>query len=166
MVAMDISGFTMEMMNMIPLLYKVCFSTEKRVKDPLPATQMQVLIFLSSFSPLNMKQISECLKISKQQLTKVVDALVDKQLVTRKEGERNRRHIFINVTSKGLSLANEMLARRGEMITEILGSIPLEKRHILTEGLLIFKEALLAYNAKHADTLLEMLETSRGEIAR
>ncbi|MDO5349770.1 MAG: MarR family transcriptional regulator [Lachnospiraceae bacterium] len=72
----------------------------------------QVLLELnehSSDSPaFTMSYLADCLRITKQQLTKLVNDLEDKQLVRRIHDTANRRQVYISITPEGRQLLNSL----------------------------------------------------------
>ncbi|MDO4330306.1 MAG: MarR family transcriptional regulator [Lachnospiraceae bacterium] len=72
----------------------------------------QVLLELnehSSDSPaFTMSDLADCLRITKQQLTKLVNDLEDKQLVRRIHDTANRRQVYISITPEGRQLLNSL----------------------------------------------------------
>ena len=72
----------------------------------LPATQLQALFILNVNHPLRMSVLARKLAVSKQQLTKIADALVAAGYVTRTGDEKNRRIILLNLTPEGRTLVS------------------------------------------------------------
>ena len=97
---MDTQAVTKEMMGTFPLLFKLVFQP-CGCDTPLPTTQMQALLLLSLQGPMNMTQLASRLMISKQQLTKIAEALVEKELIERVGHTANRRVIFLSLTAQG-----------------------------------------------------------------
>lgn len=66
----------------------------------LPSTQLQALFVLNVTPPLSMSVLARKLAISKQQLTKIADALVARGCVSRSSDEKNRRVILLSLTEE------------------------------------------------------------------
>jgi DNA-binding MarR family transcriptional regulator len=56
-------------------------------------------------SPANMNELARVLNVSHSRVTRIMDNLVNKQLVTRKPSEDDRRCWFALITEKGTKLA-------------------------------------------------------------
>ena len=75
------------------------------IKDiPLSMTQLTCLYIIHHSDGLSMSELASDLNMSNQQLTKVVDALVDFEMVERVCDENNRRKFYANITPKGREL--------------------------------------------------------------
>ena len=61
-----------------------------------------------------MTQLASRLAVSKQQLTKIVDCLVKKELVQRMGSSQNRRLVLLELTDQGKQLINQILAKQAE----------------------------------------------------
>lgn len=68
---------------------------------PISMTQLTCLNIIASQEKLTMTELAENLNMSNQQLTKVVDALVDLKLAERAYDDTNRRKIYAVATPEG-----------------------------------------------------------------
>ncbi len=80
---------------------ELCFSTD------LTVTQLYTMTALSETDCMNMTQLASQLYISKQQLTKIVDALVEKGFVHRFGDPNNRRVVLVSLTESGQKLMRQ-----------------------------------------------------------
>lgn len=76
---------------------------EQKALSNLSPTQAQAVRILESHDLLSMTHLSNEMDISKQQLTKVVNTLVEKGYVERVEDKTNRRLVLIRLTMYGRS---------------------------------------------------------------
>ena len=92
-----------ETLQLLPLLFRQIFQTSKRAVLPqLPPTQLQALMLLErEGKPACMTWLAEELCVSRQQFTKVANALVDKGFVAREPSSENRRMILLTITPEG-----------------------------------------------------------------
>ena len=95
-------------------LVKTAGSIENKVKKALKPfgithTQLNILSVLQhSFpQPLSAKAIKERLIVLSPDLTRLIDRLVKKELVTRKTCETNRRSIDVMISPKGAEVYKE-----------------------------------------------------------
>ena len=70
--------------------------------------------------PITMTQFAEVMGITKQQLTKLVNDLEEKQYVVRSHNKENRRQVYIEITDRGVQHLEKML---GEIVHEILSTL-------------------------------------------
>lgn len=72
------------------------------IKDiPISLTQLTCIYIIAQRDELSMSELADDLCMSNQQLTKVVDALEEYELVERFCDPQNRRKFFAKVTEKG-----------------------------------------------------------------
>lgn len=98
-----------EILSLNPLFRKIFFRPMKT--SPIPGitpTQMHAIFALATHNNLNMTQLSEELSVSKQQLTKIIDVLFEKDYVQRFSDEKNRRLVLLRLTDSGYHFIDEM----------------------------------------------------------
>ena len=79
------------------------------IKDiPLSMTQLTCLYIIKHSDGLSMSELAFDLNMSNQQLTKVVDALVEFEMVERVCDEKNRRKFYANITPKGREMLESL----------------------------------------------------------
>lgn len=109
----DISAQTvlMEVLSLNPLFHRTIIRPMEtcRIVDLTP-TQMRTLYSLAVHDHIPMGSLAEHLDISKQQLTKVIDILVEKGYVERVVNAANRRQVVVQLSAKGATLVDNVLA--------------------------------------------------------
>ncbi len=91
-----------------PKLRKV-FRNLMSIKNiPISLTQLTCLNVIDKQDQLTMSALAEELSMSNQQLTKVVDALVEFDMVERVYDTNNRRKIYAKITTKGKQLLTDL----------------------------------------------------------
>ncbi len=98
--------FTFHFFNMA----KTLFRHENQVRANSLAFQaiLELSQLEGSSQPISMSDLADQLRIPKQQLTKLVNDLEEKQLVTRVHNKTNRRKVHISITPSGQSLLAEL----------------------------------------------------------
>lgn len=96
--------------------------------DTLTHLQIQALYLMRDVGPLAMHQISSRLRMSKQHLTRFVDALVKKGLLERFQKENNRRTVYIRITEDGLKALDEYILYATDVITDMMEKLDDEDR--------------------------------------
>lgn len=114
-----------------PLLKKLFIRPlETKVANEVSPTQMLVLFTLRLRGEMNMTQLAKELSVSKQQLTKIVDGLVEKRFAGRRRAEENRRQILITLTTQGQDFFHQM---KSEMTEALLPQFELLSQKDLKE---------------------------------
>ena len=87
----------------------------RQTKVPVPLNQFGVLMVVLTEETVSITEISHILKISKQQMTTVIDKLVKNGLVQKQPDINDRRRCVISLTSAGkkvLDDQNEIVRKR------------------------------------------------------
>lgn len=89
-------------------VFRSCVSHEemlRRVIAMAPAdftrTEMNIMVMLNAVGPLAMTPLSECLAVSKEQVSRAVKPLVKRGYVERRRSEKNRRVVTVRLTEEG-----------------------------------------------------------------
>ena len=93
-------------------------------------------------STLKMNELSKAAGVDTSTMTRMVDQLVDKGLVTRKTGEKDRRQVQIGLTITGKKLRQELAAALDNFYKDSLDQIPEKDREAIIESLLKVNEAI------------------------
>ena len=99
-------------------------------------------VYLHGASPV--RKIAWGLEVSLSAASQLVDRLVKKCLVTRRENESDRRLTEVELTSAGTQVVKQMRKRRSEWFALIVQSMPRSKRQAFTEGVEGFLKVALA----------------------
>jgi len=107
---------------------------------PISMTQLTCLNIIAKKEKFTMSELADDLNMSNQQLTKVVDALVDLQLAERVNDDKNRRKIYAKTTEKG----NEVLSSLKNEVDKKLGAY-LNKREVDIDNVYASLQFLASY---------------------
>lgn len=72
----------------------------------------------------NIKKLAEYMNLSSSRLTRIIDKLVDKDFVSRKEGIEDRRIFIVDLTPKGKPFAKKLFEDYLTLHEEIFSTIP------------------------------------------
>lgn len=75
-------------------------------------------------TPVNMNELSKVLNVSHSRVTRIMDNLVSKKLVTRRPSEEDRRCWFAIITDKGKKLAENSQQTVVDQQKKIIGRLP------------------------------------------
>lgn len=78
----------------------------RQTSVPIPLNQFGVLCVLESEKHASISDISHRLKISKQQMTTIIEKLVAANLIEKKPDEHDRRRSIITLTNDGHAIIN------------------------------------------------------------
>lgn len=97
--------------------------------ESLTHLQIQSLFLLNDLGPLAMHEISDKLHMSKQHLTRFVDALVKKGLLMRFQKDNNRRTVYICVTEEGKRALTSYVSFAISTVAEYVDSLSEEDKN-------------------------------------
>lgn len=101
-------------------LAKNQYQQQNMVKANTLAYQTLVALGNLAGQSLTMSVLAEHLDITKQQLTKLVNDLEEKQLVERRHDGKNRRLVYIRITDQGSSMLKELKERMLESTVDAM----------------------------------------------
>lgn len=131
-----------EFLTVLPILHRYIFMQSGGCKSPIPASQMLALLSLNLFPCSSMTQLATRLMVSKQQLTKIVDSLVEKNMVRRMSSEENRRLVLLELTDKGTEVIEKMQTYQAEKASRLFSQITEEERLNLIQSLELIRRIL------------------------
>lgn len=92
----------------------------------------RVLYFVSRNPGMTVAGLLELLRITKQSLNRVLKELLDKNYVTQREGEADRRQRLLYVTDAGAALAHELAVLQSQRINRALAQCaPAAREHVV-----------------------------------
>ena len=141
-----ISQMTDLAFNLYPTIRKSFRSLVALKSLPLSTTQLACLNTIDTLQRCTMSALAKKLQMSNQQLTKVVDALVDMGAVERSCNEKNRRQILVYASEKGKKLLLDLRAEVTKKLTILGESLPSNESQALFDSILN-----LLYNLKNLD---------------
>ncbi len=87
------------------------------------AAQGYALLAFPEESSVSMNELSQTMGLANSTMTRMVDQLVAKGLVLRRQGEEDRRVVQVALTAKGQRLQRTLEEARRELLRQILGDI-------------------------------------------
>lgn len=112
------------------------FNNFTDIKDKeLTKTQLRILIILSSTKNLSMSQLADHLCISKEQATRAIAPLIQRNLVFRNTHDTNRRQLDIGLTNSGIALLTELKQEYLKNLETSFKTLTEEEKTLFTESL-------------------------------
>ena len=102
-----------EVLHLTPLLRHNIFRPMERCGSRMGPNQQVILGLLKERGPQTMAQLGRALSVCRQQMTWHIDELLRKGLVTRTQGEKDRRTVVIQLTPQGGQVLD---SREAEMV--------------------------------------------------
>ncbi|HHY45946.1 MAG TPA: MarR family transcriptional regulator [Firmicutes bacterium] len=89
----------------------------------------------------SVSELAAALELDLSTVSRVADGLVRRGLLKRETDPWDRRRSALFLTNTGRELVEAINQGMNEYVREILNQIPMEKRHVVLEGLDLFVEA-------------------------
>jgi DNA-binding MarR family transcriptional regulator len=105
-------------------------------------SQCYTLDTLGEHGEMSMVQLARKMFLDKSTMTRVVDGLIERELVARRFDENDRRVIYVTLTAAGRKLLAGIRAQQLNSLRQILERIPISERQKLLAGLEIFSYAV------------------------
>lgn len=96
---------------------------------------MQCLQYIYLHGPCSMRRIAEGLSVSVPASSQLVDRLTHRDLVTRHEGEQDRRLTRVELTDAGRKVVKQARSERGEWFKQVCSRLSNDRKSALVEGL-------------------------------
>lgn len=114
-------------------------------KLPISPLQMHALFFVRENDKTTMTNLSDCFGVALPTTTKLVEKLVNVQLIERFPDPKDRRIIHLTLTKKGQKMLHDMIEQMNKPLRKLLAKIPekdLAQLNRITNELLLKVEEL------------------------
>ena len=111
------------------------------IETSVTLTQFRMLVVLDGHGPSSLNHLADRLDVSPSTAARMVDRLIERRIVRRRENKANRREVVIDLTSEGQRIVDEVTGRRRASIESIVLAMPTRRRADLVEALQAFSEA-------------------------
>ncbi len=118
-------------------LLQNCQEKEHRLADQLNLTvsEFRTLRYFRKDTSLNIKELAMRIRLSGSRLTRILDGLEKKNLLTRSIDIHDRRSIIVSLTSSGVAIVSTLEKKFIEIHEEILKGIPLSQQDSIIKRL-------------------------------
>ncbi len=107
---------------------------------PISLTQLVALQTISNQDNITMSKLADTLEMSNQQLTKIVDALVEYELATRTTDPNNRRQSLVSMSTKGNKMLSQLEYELTKKLSILFAKMPVSELDRLYNSLLVIEE--------------------------
>lgn len=129
--------------NLITRLQVVLSEIDYAQKACLQAGKMECQLLNHLYlvkTPVNMNELAKVLGVSHSRVTRIMDNLVSKKLVTRRPSEEDRRCWFAIITDKGKKLAENSQQTVVDQQKKIISMIPAKEVDNVFKALKLYVE--------------------------
>jgi DNA-binding MarR family transcriptional regulator len=132
-----------EILKCLPIIHEKFIRSIERSEDGI-FTQLQskAMAIIASCGPLPMHEIASRMDMSKQQLTRFIDTLVQRGMLHRFNKQRDRRTIYIEATPEGREALEEHCRRTESKHLEIVMKLSPKEQEALYRAASEFRRML------------------------
>lgn len=123
------------------LLVGISARSIAEVDDSITIPQFRTLVILSSRGSMNLATLAGVLDVQPSTVGRMVDRLVNADLVLRQQHPSSRRELMVKLTPRGQRLVRKVTARRRDELARVVDRMPLRERHGLVRALTAFTAA-------------------------
>lgn len=123
------------------LLVAVSARSLASVEEALTLPQFRMLVALHTRGPLSLSTLAGELGVQPSTAMRMIDRLVNADMVTRGSSPSDRRTSIISLTAKGSATVAQATERRRQEIARIVAAMPATHRRGLVKALQAFTDA-------------------------
>jgi len=90
---------------------------------------------IAQLGPSTLKSIGRAIHLSPSTVVGIVDRLEVKELVRRERDKRDRRNVYVTITTKGQALVDDAPSALPQGFTSALSALPEDDQHTLVVAL-------------------------------
>jgi DNA-binding MarR family transcriptional regulator len=132
-----------QLIEIIPAVMRIIRNEMQVQRSPdLTVVQFRALRLISRRSDTSLSEVAVHLGLTLPSTSKMIDGLVNRELVTRRSSETDRRCIVLEVTEKGDGLLKTAANRTQKRLSEMLAVINHEDLAIILKSMQILQQSL------------------------
>ena len=132
-----------QLLQLAPLFGREVYGGGPRERCGLSLCQLQALGWLQREPGMNMTALADRLGISRQQLSRTADLLVERGLIERYPHPNNRREILLRPSPQAYQLRDALTAALADRLSERLDALSATDLRRLEEGCSLMRRVLM-----------------------
>ncbi len=126
----DIQRLTYDLVRYYAVCDRVC--TEEL---NVTASQGYILLAMPETGSISMNDLSAAMRLANSTMTRMVEGLVQKEMLSREPDPDDRRVVRVRLTGKGLDVRTSLKAALQDLFSQVLQIIPEEERSTILHSL-------------------------------
>ncbi len=123
-------------LEVVPLVMRtIRAELRKHGSAELSVAQFRTLAYLNQRPGASLSELADQIGLSLPSMSKLVDGLVARELVTRREDTADRRRVVLCLTEYGQATVRKSLAATQAYLALLLGRLPEEHRSTVTQAM-------------------------------
>ena len=114
----------LEILEVVPSIMRAIRSEMRNRRTPdLSVPQFRVLTFLNRHPGASLSEVAEHIGLTPPSMSKIIDGLVARRLITRQEAEDDRRRVHLALTELGKTLLEAAYQDTRARLTEMIAGL-------------------------------------------
>jgi DNA-binding MarR family transcriptional regulator len=135
-----------EVLDVIPLMMHVIRTEMRSQRSPdLTVPQFRALLFLSRSPGCSLFSLAEHLGLTSPTVCKMVDGLVQNNLVNRESSAADRRKVILSLTARGRASLEKARIGAQARLAAILSPLGQEERYVIWQALKLLQPLFLQH---------------------
>ncbi len=123
------SSLVSDQLSDLIMLFAVKFSKrfERHFDFELSPLQMHLLFYVHISGPQPISELCLCNKISKQQLTPIINKLIDERYISKEKNPHDKRSYLISLSPEGENFIENTIQEGANLIEKLVRQLPEEE---------------------------------------
>jgi len=130
--------------DLIALLFSNCQEKEARfvARYSITVVEFRCMRIINQYPQLTVNHLASEMALTSSRITRIIDGLVSKKIVSREIGKTDRRYFELRLTAKGKKMIQQLNQEYTEMHEEILSNIPEKYQESMYQGIIQLNNAI------------------------
>jgi DNA-binding MarR family transcriptional regulator len=129
-----------DLVDTVPLVMRVIRGHMRRHRSGLTIPQFRTLCYISVYDRPSLSDAADFIGLSLPAMSRLVDGLVEKQLMRRRPCDDDRRHVRLSVTPKGHAALTGARQLAQSHLAEALQTLSPEQRESISQAMQTLRE--------------------------
>ncbi len=130
----------LELLEVVPSIMRAIRSEMRNRRTPdLSVPQFRVLTFLNRHPGASLSEVAEHIGLTAPSMSKIIDGLVARHLITRQEAEQDRRRVHLALTELGKTLLDAAYQDTRARLSEMLAGLSSAQYGTILESMEILR---------------------------
>ncbi len=139
-VTLSSDACALEVLDTVPLVMRIIRKHMRRHRSGLTVPQFRSLCFTSTTTGCSLSAVADFIGLSLPAMSRLVDGLVEQQLMERRPCDDDRRHVRLSVTPAGEVALREARQLAQAELANILGRLTARQRATVISTMEMFRD--------------------------
>jgi DNA-binding MarR family transcriptional regulator len=137
-------GCAAELLDAVPLVMRIIRQHMRRHRSGLTVPQFRTLCYVTTYAGCSLSAVADFIGLSLPAMSRLVDGLVEKRLMRRRNSDDDRRLVQLSVTPAGNATIEGARQLAQDQLAAVLDHLPAEQRIAIAASMRVLREAFSA----------------------